>query len=90
MTTTAVPTIEDVYDLLEEQTAAERTNVSAQIALFAALIGLAPVAVVFGILGLYEADRRPHETGSWIAFAAAMLGCLELVVVIVLAIVMMR
>lgn len=90
MTATAAPDIEDLYDLLQEQTAAERTNVSAQIALFSALVGLAPVAIVFGVLGMYEADRRPNETGSWIAFAATILGFLELVVVIIIAILMTR
>jgi len=39
---------------------------------------------------MYEADRRPNETGSWIAFAATILGFIELVVVIIIAILMTR
>jgi len=66
MTATAAPDIEDLYDLLQEQTAAERTNVSAQIALFSALVGLAPVAIVFGVLGCTRrtGDRMRLEAGS--------------------------
>lgn len=64
----------------------ERTNTSAQIGLFCSLVGLFLPAIVFGVLGMYEADRRPHESGSRIAFVAAILGLLELVVAIMFAI----
>lgn len=41
----------------------ERTNAAAMISLFAALVGLFPVAIVFGAIGYVEVGGRQHERG---------------------------
>lgn len=53
------------------------------IGLFAALVGLAPVAVVFGLMRAREIERRPHESGEGPASAAIIWGVIEIVVFII-------
>ncbi|SDE50385.1 hypothetical protein [Rhodococcus tukisamuensis] len=73
----------------EELRFAERTNTSVLVGLFCALVGLSVPAIAFGLLGLFEADRRPHETGSWIGWTAVMLGVVELAATIAIAVSML-
>lgn len=59
-----------------------KTNLASQIALLSALFGLIPIALVFGFIGLHEIERRPHESGSRIAWAAIIIAIVEIAVVI--------
>ncbi|WFR74280.1 hypothetical protein P9209_13800 [Prescottella defluvii] len=81
MTTTASP-------VATQQQIPQRTNTAPQIALFCALIGLAPIAIVFGVMAAYETDRRPYETGGNAAVAAVTIGIIEIVVVLLFAFMM--
>ena len=67
----------------------ERTNAAAMISLFAALVGLFPVAIVFGAIGYVEVGGRQHERGSGIAVAGLILGSLELIALIVVPLVLL-
>lgn len=65
-----------------------RTNLSAQIGLFSALIGLIPVALVFGFVGIHEVSRRPHESGSRLAWAAVALAVVEIIVIVTVGVIL--
>jgi Na+/H+ antiporter NhaA len=54
-----------------------RTNTCAIIALLTALLGLMLPAIVFGIIGIRQCNRRDEE-GWGMAFAAVSLGVLIL------------
>ncbi|OZF25766.1 hypothetical protein CH296_27070 [Rhodococcus sp. 14-2496-1d] len=60
----------------------ERTNAAAMLSLFGALVGLFPVAIVFGAIGYVEVGGRENERGSGIAVAGLLLGLLELIVLL--------
>lgn len=62
----------------------EATNTCACIALFSALLGLAPVAVVFAVIAWSETGRRDYERGAGLAIAALLLTAVQLTVVGVL------
>lgn len=64
-----------------------KTNVAAQIGLFSALIGLIPAALVFGWVGLHETNKRPHETGSWLAWSAVVLAMVEIAVIVTVGVI---
>lgn len=70
------------YDVGVDSCVDERTNTAAMISLFAALVGLFPVAIVFGAIGYVEVGGRHHERGSGIALAGLILGSLELIALI--------
>ncbi|WP_252342003.1 hypothetical protein [Rhodococcus sp. 14-2483-1-2] len=59
------------------------------VSLFAALVGLFPVAIVFGAIGYVEVGGRQHERGSGIALAGLILGSLELIALIVVPLVLL-
>ena len=65
-----------------DSSADERTNAAAMISLFAALVGLFPVAIVFGAIGYVEVGGRQHERGSGIALGGLILGSSELIALI--------
>ncbi|MDH6284835.1 hypothetical protein [Prescottella agglutinans] len=84
MTTSAsgayeIDALNELHQIRQERTT-EKTNAAAMVALFAALLGLAAPAIVFGVMGVREIDRRPYETGGWAAVTAIALGIIEIVV----------
>ena len=66
--------------------APERTNICAIVALFCALTGLFLPALAFGAIGYVETGGREHETGSGLAIAAMILGTIELIVAVLIAV----
>lgn len=62
----------------------ETTNVCSSIALFSALIGLFPPAIILGTIGFIETGRRENERGDGLAVVAVCLGILELGALILL------
>ncbi|MEV0947860.1 DUF4190 domain-containing protein [Rhodococcus sp. NPDC049939] len=68
----------------------EKTNTAAMIGLFSALVGLAPVAIVFGIMGVRETARRPNESGGGAAQAAIILGLFEIGILLIIALAQAR
>ncbi|MDH6678443.1 hypothetical protein M2284_002646 [Rhodococcus sp. LBL1] len=79
MTTTTSPAT--------QQRIPERTNTAAMIGLFCALIGLGLIALVVGCTGVFEIERSPHETGTWIGIVAAALGLIEVIAAVVFAVI---
>lgn len=68
----------------EPSTPTETTNTCACIALFSALLGLVPIAVVFALIAWSETGRRDYERGAGMAVAALLLTTLQLAVLGVL------
>lgn len=61
----------------------ETTNLCACISLFAALLGLIPITIVFAFIGLSEVQRRPYERGAGIAFSALLITLVQITVTII-------
>ncbi len=61
----------------------ETTNLCACLALFAALLGLIPVTVVFAFIAFSEVQRRPYERGAGIAISALLIAIVEIIATLI-------
>ncbi|MCK8612730.1 DUF4190 domain-containing protein [Gordonia sp. C13] len=61
----------------------ETTNLCACISLFAALLGLIPVTIVFALIALSESKRRPYERGAGIAVSALLISVVQITVMLI-------